>query len=95
MSKSLGNFITIRDAIRLYHPQVLRLFLLSKHYRSPLDFSKASLSEAKSGLIKIYRTLQRLDEELGPYDARDTITIPAFKEAINGKDFKSNFWGNG
>jgi cysteinyl-tRNA synthetase len=93
MSKSLGNFITIRDAIRLYHPQVLRLFLLSKHYRSPLDFSKASLSEAKSGLIKIYRTLQRLDEELGPYDARDTITIPAFKEAINGKDFKSNFFG--
>ena len=91
MSKSLGNFITIRDALRLYHPQVLRLFLLSKHYRSPLDFSKASLSEAKSGLIKIYRTLQRLEEAIGPYDADFKMTIPEFKEEMNGKDFKSNF----
>jgi len=65
MSKSLGNFITIRDALRLYHPQELRLFLLSKHYRSPLDFSRAGLFEAKSGLVRIYRTLQRLDELLG------------------------------
>lgn len=91
MSKSLGNFITIRDALRLYHPQVLRLFLLSKHYRSPLDFSKASLSEAKSGLIKIYRTLQRLEETIGPHDADFKMTIPPFKEEISGKDFKSNF----
>lgn len=91
MSKSLGNFITIRDAIKLYRPQVLRLFLLSKHYRSPLDFSKASLSEAKSGLVKIYRTLQRVDEEIGPYSAGNKIKIPAFKEAINGEDFISNF----
>ena len=91
MSKSLGNFITIRDALRLYHPQVLRLFLLSKHYRSPLDFSKASLSEAKSGLIKIYRTLQRLEETIGPHDADFKMTIPPFKEEMNGKDFKSNF----
>jgi cysteinyl-tRNA synthetase len=65
MSKSLGNFITIRDALRSYHPQELRLFLLSKHYRSPLDFSRAGLFEAKSGLVRIYRTLQRLDELLG------------------------------
>ncbi len=91
MSKSLGNFITIRDALKLYHPQVLRLFLLSKHYRSPLDFSKASLSEAKSGLIKIYRTLQRLEEALGPHDTDFKMIIPEFKEEMSGKDFKSNF----
>jgi cysteinyl-tRNA synthetase len=65
--------------------------LLSKHYRSPLDFSKASLSEAKSGLIKIYRTLQRLEETIGPHDADFKMTIPPFKEEISGKDFKSNF----
>ncbi len=93
MSKSLGNFITVRDALRLYHPQVLRLFLLSKHYRSPLDFSKHGLSEAKTGLIKIYRTLLRLEEIIGPYekDSReigDTIKAGGLED----DDFKREFF---
>ena len=67
MSKSLGNFLTIRDALEDYHPQVLRLFLLSKHYRSPLDFSKSAVLAQQSGLVRIYRTLQRLDDVIGPY----------------------------
>jgi cysteinyl-tRNA synthetase len=62
MSKSLGNFITIRDALKDYNPEVLRLFLLSKHYRSPLDFSKKDVLGLQSGLIRIFRTLQRLEE---------------------------------
>lgn len=68
MSKSLGNFLTIRDALAMYHPEVLRLFLLSKHYRSPLDFSKNVVHDFQSGIIRIYRTLQRLEESLGAYD---------------------------
>jgi len=68
MSKSLGNFLTIRDALEMYHPEVLRLFLLSKHYRSPLDFSKNVVHDFQSGLIRIYRTLQRLEENLGAYE---------------------------
>ncbi len=66
MSKSLGNFLTIRDALKKYHPEVLRLFLLSKHYRSPLDFSQKDVAGLQSGLVRIYRTLQRLDDLLGP-----------------------------
>ncbi|MGE5842461.1 MAG: cysteine--tRNA ligase, partial [Deltaproteobacteria bacterium] len=66
MSKSLGNFLTIRDALQMYHPEVLRLFLLSKHYRSPLDFSKSAVLGLQSGLVRIYRTLQRLDQMVGP-----------------------------
>ncbi|MCP4682641.1 MAG: cysteine--tRNA ligase [Desulfobacterales bacterium] len=66
MSKSLGNFLTIRDALASHHPQVLRLFLLSKHYRSPLDFSKDAVQSVQSGLVRIYRTLRRLDHVLGP-----------------------------
>lgn len=62
MSKSLGNFLTIRDALESYHPEVLRIFLLSKHYRSPLDFSKSAVVEFQSALARIYRTLQRVDE---------------------------------
>ena len=66
MSKSLGNFLTIRNALEIYHPEVLRLFLLSKHYRSPLDLSKAAVLSMQSGLVRIYRTIQRLEEVIGP-----------------------------
>jgi cysteinyl-tRNA synthetase len=65
MSKSLGNFIAIRDALKDYPAEVLRLFLLSKHYRSPLDFAKKDVLNIQSGLLKIYRTLQRLESLIG------------------------------
>ncbi len=71
MSKSLGNFITIRDALDQYHPEVLRLFLLSRHYRSPLDFSRKDILNLQQGFIKIYRTLQRFDVMTGEDDVKD------------------------
>ncbi|MBW1901090.1 MAG: cysteine--tRNA ligase [Deltaproteobacteria bacterium] len=64
MSKSLGNFLTIRDALESHHPQVLRLFLLSKHYRSPIDFSQSAVNAMQSGLVRIYRTFQRINDVL-------------------------------
>ena len=67
MSKSLGNFLTIRDALETYHPEVLRLFLLSKHYRSPLDFSKKAVLALQAGLVRIYRTLQRIEDMAAPH----------------------------
>lgn len=54
MSKSLGNFLMIKDVIKTYHPETVRLFLLSKHYRSPIDFTDKAMDEASSGLDKIY-----------------------------------------
>ena len=71
MSKSLGNFLTIRDALKSWHPEVLRLFLLSKQYRSPLDFSKKDVEGLQSGLVRIYRSFQRLNDLLGPEDANN------------------------
>ena len=65
MSKSLGNFLTIRDALKSYHPEVLRFFLLSKHYRTPLDFAKSAVLDLQSGLVRIYRTVQRANSLLG------------------------------
>jgi cysteinyl-tRNA synthetase len=65
MSKSLGNFTIIRDVLKLYHPEALRLFLLSNHYRSPVDFTDKSMDEASSGLDKIYAFLKRLDDRMG------------------------------
>lgn len=76
MSKSVGNFLTIRDALKTYHPEVLRLFLLSKHYRSPIDFSRKALLGFQSGLIRIYRTLQRMYQVMGEQED-DGATLKA------------------
>ena len=73
MSKSLGNFLTIRDALENNRPEVLRLFLLSKHYRSPIDFSKSGVDAMQSGLVRIYRTLQRLNDVIGPGENIDPV----------------------
>ena len=64
MSKSLGNILTIKDIVKVWHPEVIRLFLLSQHYRSPVDFSEESLSEAKAGLDRFYATLHAVQEEM-------------------------------
>ena len=54
MSKSLGNFFTIREILDQYDGEVVRLFLLSTHYRSPIDFSDANLKDARAGLDRFY-----------------------------------------
>ena len=62
MSKSLGNIFPIREILRNYHPEVLRLFMLQNHYRSPVNYSESSLAEARSSLSRCYRTLQLMKE---------------------------------
>ncbi len=57
MSKSLGNFFTIKDILKTTRPESLRLFLLSKHYRSPLDFSEQAIKDAAAGLERLYNAL--------------------------------------
>ena len=68
MSKSLNNFLMIKDILEAYHPESVRLFLLSSHYRSPIDFSDQNLKEAEKALDKIYGLLKRLDQEGGIAD---------------------------
>jgi len=62
MSKSLGNFFTIRDILKQVHPEALRLFVLSKHYRSPVDFSDESIAEAERGLERLYSSLATVQQ---------------------------------
>ena len=57
MSKSLGNFFTIRDILKEYDAEVLRFFILTAHYRSPIDFSNQNLDEARLGLTRFYEAL--------------------------------------
>ena len=58
MSKSLGNFFTIRDVLTLFAPEVLRYFIVSSHYRSPLNFSDDALSQSRLSLERFYHTLK-------------------------------------
>ena len=58
MSKSLGNFFTIRDILQSYDPEVVRFFILTAHYRSPVDFSDQNLKDAQAGLSRFYEALQ-------------------------------------
>ncbi len=64
MSKSLGNFFTIRDVLQRFLPETLRFFLISQHYRSPLDFSDEALVEAEKGLKRIYTAKEQMEEFL-------------------------------
>ena len=64
MSKSLGNFFTIREVLERFDPETLRFFILSAHYRSPIDFCDQNLDEAQAGLERIYACLAAIDEAL-------------------------------
>jgi cysteinyl-tRNA synthetase len=94
MSKSLGNILTIKDVLKEWHPEVLRLFFLSSHYRSPLDYSEESLKEAKSGLDRFYTTLKAAHDEMkrstqpNPGKAGSAV-FKAAQEAVDS--FKTRF----
>jgi cysteinyl-tRNA synthetase len=72
MSKSLGNFLMVKDVLKTYHPEVVRLFLLSNHYRSPIDFNDQALSESSRALERIYQLMARL-EERGRHHETDAV----------------------
>ena len=91
MSKSLGNFLMIKDVLKTYHPEVVRLFLLSNHYRSPIDFTQKAMDEARSGLDKMYALLLRVDKTMGfesTQDIKSGDCWQQFCEAMND-DFNS------
>lgn len=61
MSKSLGNFFTVRDVLKEFDGEVIRFFMLSAHYRSPINFSKDLIEQAKTGLERIYTCIENLE----------------------------------
>ena len=61
MSKSLNNFLMIRDVLAQYHPEAVRMFLLSSHYRSPIDFTPEAMDEASAKLTRGYTLLRRAE----------------------------------
>ena len=100
MSKSLGNFLTIREVLEKYPAEVLRLFVFSTHYRNPLDYSETAMNDAASGLERLYGALAelaQLPEEgttgaasaIGAKDREKLISIESrFQQAMDN-DFNT------
>jgi len=65
MSKSLGNTLTIKEVLNAYHPEVVRFFILQRHYKSYIDFSDAAMAEARSGMDRVYTTLKAIKDAIG------------------------------
>jgi cysteinyl-tRNA synthetase len=81
MSKSLGNFFTIRDVLKKYDAEVVRFFILRAHYRSPLNYSDKHLDDAKQALTRLYTAMRGVDV-VAKYDEQDLSAIN-FKAAMN------------
>ena len=71
MSKSLGNFFTIREVLKQYDAEVVRFFILRAHYRSPLNYSDRHLDDAKSALTRLYTALKNVPPQLTAIDWKD------------------------
>jgi cysteinyl-tRNA synthetase len=80
MSKSLGNFITIKDALKKYHPDVLKIFFLQAHYSSPIDFSDKKMEEAAQAYERITNLRNKLGDKLEDVPAFSDESVKSFKE---------------
>lgn len=81
MSKSLGNFYTIADVLKDHNPEVIRYFLLSSHYRSPLNYSDENLSAAKKSLTRLYQAIKDIPKAADL--ALDKHWLAEFEKAMN------------
>jgi cysteinyl-tRNA synthetase len=85
MSKSLGNFFTIREILEEFDAAALRHYFLASHYRSPMDFSKEGLSEAARATDRIYETIERLDHSTTAREQAvpDSALLESFRQEID------------
>ena len=95
MSKSLGNFLTVRDISKKYDLEVLRFFMLGAHYRTPLNFSGDLMESSKTGLERIKNAARLLHERIDQENSKDTpnMTMSPEEEARAKKadDFRISF----
>lgn len=89
MSKSLGNFFTVREISEKYDLQVLRFFMLSAHYRSPLNFSAELMEASKNGLERILTAVEKLNDALKA--AEGELTESEKENITSAKEFVQKF----
>jgi len=83
MAKSTGNFFTIEDVLKKHHPEVVRYFLLSSHYRSPLNYSEDNLANAHKALTRLYQALKEIDVLADEDQSVDEHWLNLFNQAMN------------
>ena len=83
MSKSLGNFFTVREVLAKYPAEAVRYFILSSHYRSPLNYSEDQLEQAKAALTRFYTSLRDIEPQRDVDWHNDEEFAPRFKEAMD------------
>ncbi|MBI3144776.1 MAG: cysteine--tRNA ligase [Pseudogulbenkiania sp.] len=83
MSKSLGNFFTIREVLEKYDAEVVRFFILRAHYRSPLNYSDVHLDDAKQSLTRLYTALKNVAPAVVEIDWEENDYARRFKLAMN------------
>ncbi len=86
MSKSMGNFITIKDLLQDYRPEVFRFFVLSTHYRSPIDFSRSALEQSKNSLKRICKLVETLNNLSDISESEDYDNY--YKDQLNKNKIK-------
>jgi len=88
MSKSLGNFVTLKEILRRYDPEVVRFFLLKRHYRSPLEYSEEELRDTANALERLYNTLENIEAMLRDAEVKYRLE----KDDRKVYDTLTNFW---
>ncbi len=83
MSKSLGNFFTLREVLKHYSGEVIRFFILSSHYRKPLNYSQENLENAKTALNRLYLALWDAPNTMTDFAAKHEASLQAFYKALN------------
>jgi len=83
MSKSLNNFFTIREVLKVYHAEVVRYFLLSSHYRSPVNYSRDNLDNAKASMDRLYTAIEGYDSKADVKPLEGTAFEAEFMEVMN------------
>ncbi len=90
MSKSLGNFLTIDDMLKIYDSNTIRFFILTNHYRMPVEFSDEALESAKSGVKRLYNAINTARKTFNIDDKLDITKMDKYKEFVEYMDLDLN-----
>ena len=88
MGKSLGNFLTIKDALQLYTPEAIRYFILSGHYRGPVDYSREALRAAQRGIDRMHHTIRKLRRRM---ERTQPVNTAILSQVVSLEDYRQDF----
>lgn len=90
MSKSLGNFLTIDDMLKVYDANTIRFFILTNHYRMPVEFSDEALESAKAGVRRLYNAINTARKSVKIDESIDISKFEEYKEFVEAMDDDMN-----